>query len=977
MIPSGSTYLNCMALNCQSLTPKIDTVIDIIKCKSVDVCFLTETWCKKAKNATTKLIEEYGYRSFHSNDFGRGKGTAVLLNTKFRYKKVVLNHDFTSFDAVVLHLTNSTCLVCLYRYYRWGSAFDLFLSEFSTLLSDLVLCCDSLVICGDVNVHVNDPSNSYTEKFTDTLDEFDLRCLTPFVPTQIRGNTLDLVIANALVIPDIKDLEVESHYPLGDHHPTFFSIDNAGDARNVYCNPRRLVRHIKKIDMSVFRSDLQMLTSDALTALPDSFESAVQSYNGSLLKCLDKHAPQVSSNVVYRDRPKWMDHEYVLERAERRRLERVYKRCRTPLNKLRLSKQTKLCSNMAKRKRKLGIQNDVISCADNQKALINLLDSWTGNSKSRKLPEVYGDDNDLAHNFNKFFTDKINNIRSSFNISDSLSYPPDDVSNENSSMYLSNFQPTDTEEISSIMKKYGIKVSPADIFPEHLLSGTFDILLPFVTDLVNLSLSTGSISGLTEAVVRPLLKAYNLDINLFNNFRPVSNLEFLGKLIERVVQSRLQNHMSNINYCNNTQFGYKKSHSTELLLLKFMNDILVGIDGKNGVVVLLIDLSAAFDTVDNKKLLNILYNELHICGTALQWFKSFLCNRSQRVLIGTCSSESIELTCGVPQGSVLGPILFNIYVNSLSNIFTENGYKTLSYADDNSGYQVFSLTSTTELFNVSIPNCISRLRTWMDEFFLKINEDKTQIIVFGRPTFHRDFNLTEVTLNNGDIVEITDRIKYLGFHFDKFLSLTTHVNKVVSHSYLLLRNIRKMRRFLTQPQAQLLVQCVITSRIDYCNVLLFGAQKVACINKLQRVQNQASRIVLQKGRLQGFPSNLRLQMLHWLSIEKRIIFKALVIIYNCYNHTAPVLLSSLLVRKFPTSLVTDDDFNCDFRTELFYPSYSIGRRSFQYYAPRLWNSLPVELCAAPTKEAFKKKLKTYLWESFDVLMYHFNGYRNM
>ena len=118
-------------------------------------------------------------------------------------------------------------------------------------------------------------------------------------------------------------------------------------------------------------------------------------------------------------------------------------------------------------------------------------------------------------------------------------------------------------------------------------------------------------------------------------------------------------------------------------------------------------------------------------------------------------------------------------------------------------------------------------------------------------------------------------------------------------------------------------------------------------------------------------------MLHWLPIEKRIVFKALVIIYNCFTCTAPSLLSSVLVRKFPSSLSTDDDFNPDFHTSLFHPSYSIGQRAFQYYAPRLWNALPVDLCACSSKDIFKKKLKTYLWDSFDLLMNHFNGYRNM
>ena len=132
--------------------------MDIAISKKVDICFLNETWFKKAKNDVTEQIEEeYLYKSFHSNVFGRGKGIAVLLRKKLQYKKVELNLKFSSFDAIVLHLTNSTCLICMYRYYKWGSAFDVFLAEFASLLSNIALSCDSYAICGDINVHIKQP----------------------------------------------------------------------------------------------------------------------------------------------------------------------------------------------------------------------------------------------------------------------------------------------------------------------------------------------------------------------------------------------------------------------------------------------------------------------------------------------------------------------------------------------------------------------------------------------------------------------------------------------------------------------------------------------------------------------------------------------------------------------------------------------------------------------------------------------------
>ena len=292
-----------MVLNCQSLAPKVDTLMDIVKLRQIDVCFLTETWLKKAKNETTSHIKEYSFRTFHSNTFGRGRGTAMLLRSSLKYKKVELGSCYSSFDSVVLHLANRTALVCIYRYGNFGNAFELFLLDLAAFLSDLVLSCDSYILCGDFNIHFNKPFDAYTIKFKDVLDEFDLYCFTPIVPTQKLGNTLDLVISNMLISSDIKDISVENHYPLGDHFPIFFSVNNACDLNEIRRNPHKQVRHFKKIDKTLFKTDLQRNISESFGTLPESFQSAVHNYNECLLQTLDKHAPKTSKKIEYCYRP--------------------------------------------------------------------------------------------------------------------------------------------------------------------------------------------------------------------------------------------------------------------------------------------------------------------------------------------------------------------------------------------------------------------------------------------------------------------------------------------------------------------------------------------------------------------------------------------------------------------------------------------------------------------------------------------------
>ena len=198
--------------------------------------------------------------------------------------------------------------------------------------------------------------------------------------------------------------------------------------------------------------------------------------------------------------------------------------------------------------------------------------------------------------------------------------------------------------------------------------------------------------GVKQSVIDPLLKKSGLDIDTKKNYRPVNNLVFFSKLIERVVQRRIDSQMNTNNLQSDTQFAYKKHHSTETMILGLVNDVLLGFDDNKCTIVLFLDLSAAFDTIDTEKLLNILSDEIGITGTALRWFKSYLQGRTQRVKIHNSYSNRCEVAYGVPQGSVLGPKLFSVYVRSQPAVFNKCGFTTSSFADDANGRKTFSLT---------------------------------------------------------------------------------------------------------------------------------------------------------------------------------------------------------------------------------------------------------------------------------------------
>ena len=202
-------------------------------------------------------------------------------------------------------------------------------------------------------------------------------------------------------------------------------------------------------------------------------------------------------------------------------------------------------------------------------------------------------------------------------------------------------------------------------------------------------------------------------------------LEINGK----IVAERLISHLQNKNLQEPLQSAYRKHCSTETALLKVQDDILKNLDKRKGVVLLLLDLSAAFDTVDHGTLINTLKNEVGVTGECLAWIQSYLEERQQRVIINNNRSDSRNLKCGVPPGSVLGPLLFSIYTIPLAAIMRKHGILYHLYADDTQLYLEFSLSDTTSRDNDihRLELCIKDIRTWMRLNMLKLNDDKTEL----------------------------------------------------------------------------------------------------------------------------------------------------------------------------------------------------------------------------------------------------------
>ena len=246
------------------------------------------------------------------------------------------------------------------------------------------------------------------------------------------------------------------------------------------------------------------------------------------------------------------------------------------------------------------------------------------------------------------------------------------------------------------------------------------------------------------------MKKTGLDSDILKNYRPVSNLTFISKVIEKGISGRLNEHLINISLFDPLQSPYRDKHSTETALIKVQNDILSALDTGVSAILLMLDLPAAFDTIDHDILLSRLCNVYGITGNALDWFRSYLTGMIQRVVIEDSVSVDQELDFGVPQGSVLGPRIYSMYTTPVSDIIQRHGLSHHSYADDTQLYMTMDHSNNDWRDGLArIELCVSELSEWMNQNVLKLIDDKTEIIVFTskyKQDLYNDLSITSVAL---------------------------------------------------------------------------------------------------------------------------------------------------------------------------------------------------------------------------------------
>ena len=842
-----------------------------------------------------------------------------------------------------------------------------FLDEFEQYLHVLKGKNGIPILLGDFNIHVEKLDDSNNKCFMDLLGEFNMCQLVPHTPTHVEGGTLDLIIMD-----NNQDLEISTPTTIkmgtsSDHFFVRAEFKNLKPSSTTKCPKIIEYRKFETINVENFRSELSNTEVVDISQFKN-VDNAVNLLNTTLSKLMNKHCPIIKRKIKQKYLgPNWFDEELRNLRMKRRKAERLKRKNPNTDNKKCYVNICHEFDKLVRKKRKNFYQKSLQSSKNDPRSLYKKIRRLQGNDISVFPSSV--NDSKLAEEFKIYFSSKIDKIRDTIlEEKASKNIENYDLDKKSLSCQFGEFNALTAEDLSKIVNSMSDKFCSLDPIPTWLLKRCLPELSLILLYIVNKSLSVGYFPNiLKHAVLNPTLKNEKLDSDLLKNYRPVSNLSFVSKFLEKCALSQLSEYLEQNKLISDAQSGYRRHHSCETLLIKMVDDIDKHINENQAVALILLDLSAAFDTIDHKLLIEKLQIDYGIDNIALKWITSYLKNRTFCVKINGKMSVNDILLFGVPQGSLLGPILFILYTKDLKKIADAYGLSIQLYADDSQLYIVFDVkndndkTAKLEL----IEQCLNKIKHWMVQHFMKLNENKTQFIVLAKNSIIPLCNKISLQIP-GSIIEqsqsVNESLKSLGVKLDTNLDMIRQINDVKMKCFWTLSNIRRFGQYLDENLKITLVKTLILSKVDYCNALYAGVSQYG-IRKLKSIIDNSVRFIYN---INDWTIDLLpyYQKAHILPIRLRIQYKVCLLVHKALNGTAPLYLRELLhlYRDEPSkkSLRAFTDKTLLMKSHLM--ETKITRRMFSFHAPTMWNSLPVTLRNTENTEKFKKDLKTYLFQ---------------
>ena len=590
--------------------------------------------------------------------------------------------------------------------------------------------------------------------------------------------------------------------------------------------------------------------------------------------------------------------------------------------------------------------------------------------------KIIDDPTAIANSFNNFFA----------NVGPNTEKNVPKVPHISPSFYLKNRVQLDfiiahisEQDILDIITALPIKSTGPASVPIKLLKLVADIIVVPLCRIINLSFTTGVFPDILK-VAKVIVLHKGGSTQDMNNYRPISLLSIFDKIIEKLMHARLYEFLELHNILFLNQFGFRKFHSTSHSLVEITEEIKESIDnGKYGCGIF-IDLKKAFDTVNHKILLSKL-EHYGIRGSLLKWFESYLTNRTQYVFLNGVSSDTMRMSCGVPQGSVLGPLLFLLYINDLPNI--SDKLKFFLFADDtNIYYESDNLKSLEKIVNQELKS----LSLWLNVNRLALNVSKTNFVIFRSAQKPMNHNVTLIL--NRKAIEQKDHVKYLGVLVDEHLTWKHQIDNVSKKISRGVGILSKLRNFVNKDILINIYYCLVNSHLVY-GIESWGSACATFTNKLVVLQKKAIRIISgnQYFQLYGEPagplpaSNPLFCSLHILKFNDLFKFSIAKFVYSTLCGFSPEFFSDWFTyihdvhhhaTRSSSTIVCDNYFDIG-SEESTYQLYICGTRLVLYgdrlikvYGSKIWNDIPYDIQDALSIATFKEKFKNYILSNYNL-----------